>query len=375
MPPEESPQNDASVAANAVDSNKATRIADVWERVQERMGGISDEANAEVVANGGKVEPAEKQAEAEKPAAKAKPKEEPAAKEPEAGEPGHRDYAAAIARNRAIYERKEAKLVGDVQRREQAIGAAVAKYEPIHNAVQALVDSGDFDAFAAALAPTIGDPSIKDWNSLQQAALQSHGNPAIRETRKLRAQIEADKKARADQEQTAKQTAAQAAAQAQQKQWRDNIADEIATDEDAGLAALSEVDEEFSGYVFATQQKHWNDKEGVLPTKDAAEQTVRQLYAQLSKWNAWLETHKDSPFVKKILGAQPTAKAALGSGNRPNAARKGNGQFQKPPPNVSQNRTAEAAPSGRPSNEELRRLYIQRMEDAARDDARASGHR
>ncbi|HMG12337.1 MAG TPA: hypothetical protein VK571_04105, partial [Gemmatimonadaceae bacterium] len=230
----------------------------------------------------------------------------------------------------------------------------------------------DFDAFAAALSPAIGDESIKDWNSLQQAALQSHGNPAIRETRKLRAQIEADKKARAEQEQAAKQTAAQQAAQAQQKQWRENISDELSTDEDPALAALPEIDEEFAGYVFSTQQKHWNEKDEVLPTKDAAEQTVRQLYAQLSKWNGWLETHKDSPFIKKILGVQPTAKAALGSGNRPNAARKGNGQFQKPPPNVSQNRTAEAAPSERPSDDDLRRIYRQRMEDAARDDARSN---
>jgi len=353
---------------------KAAKIADVWERVQERLGGVSEEANAEVLANGGKVKPDEAApAETEKPAAKSKTKEESAKeKEPEAGEPGHRDYAAAIAKNRAIYERKEAKLVGDVQRREQAIQAAVTKYEPIYQAVQRLVDSGDFDAFAAALSPAIGDESIKDWNSLQQAALQSHGNPAIRETRKLRAQIEADKKARAEQEQAAKQTAAQQAAQAQQKQWRENISDELSTDEDPALAALPEIDEEFAGYVFSTQQKHWNEKDEVLPTKDAAEQTVRQLYAQLSKWNGWLETHKDSPFIKKILGVQPTAKAALGSGNRPNAARKGNGQFQKPPPNVSQNRTAEAAPSERPSDDDLRRIYRQRMEDAARDDARSN---
>ena len=351
---------------NATDQGRAVSVAEAWSKVQASIGEIDPEDNKAVLAAGGKLPAKEEPA---KPAAKT----EPSAEEPvEKTANGQRDYVQGLASLREQFKRKEQKLEASFVPREQAIQAAVAKYEPIHRAVQALVDSGDFDGFAEAISSAVGDETIKSWNDLQQAALQSHGNPAIREVRKVKQQLAAKERAEQAAAEQAKQNQQAQAQQAAARQWQEQLSDEIAGDEDAALPGLLETDEEFPKYVYALQQSHYREKNGeVLPTRDAVEKTLRGLHGKWKHWGEFFEKHSESPLVQKILGVQAAAKKpAPGPGNR-SAARQGNGQFQKKPaPNVSQNRTAEASASGRLSDSELKKRFARQMEEAARTDPR-----
>jgi hypothetical protein len=349
---------------NATDQGRAVSVAEAWKAVQDKLGEIKPEDNKAVLDAGGKLPTKEEPA---KPA----PKPEPEAdEEPAATGNAQRDYVKGLAALRGQFERKHQKLDADMSARERAIQGAVQKYEPIHRAVSALLDSGDFDGFAEAISSAVGDDSIKTWNDLQQAALQSHGNPAIREVRKVKQQLAAKERADAAALEQARANQQAQAQQAQIRQWQETVSDEIASDEDPALPGLLEVDEDFAKYVFATQQNHYRQKNGeVLPTKAAAEQTLKGLYVKWQQWGEFFEKHKASPFVQKISGVQAAdKKPAPGTGNR-SAARQGNGQFQKKPaPNVSQNRTAEASATGRLSDAEIKRKWAREMEQAARSD-------
>ena len=121
-------------------------------------------------------------------------------------------------------------------------------------------------------------------------------------------------------------------------------------------------------------QLHGLQTDPEAETKAAAEQTLKGLYSKWKQWGDFFEKHKASPLVQKISGVQVAdQKPAPGTGNR-SAARQGNGQFKKPAPNVSQNRTAEASASGRLSDAELKRRFAREMEQAAKTDPRFGAH-
>lgn len=359
-----------AVISNATDQDRARSVQETLAKVKAELGEVT-EAEDEAVRAGAAPRP-------DKEGAEAKPKDE--AKKVEKAKPEKedevtdRDFTKGLKSVRARYARKEEQLEASYQQKivagEQRIQQAVTKYKPLHDAAEAF-DSGDLDGFAEAIARYKGDDSIKDWNALQQAAIQAHANPAIREVRKLRRENEAKERNLSEANRLHAQRQQQEQAQAAQKQWIETLADDLTSDEDAALPAILEVNPEFTQFVFAEQDRHFKAEETrgeVLPAKEAAEVALRQLYAKWKSWGDIFEAHKDSAFLKKIFGDQAAAKKpASGTGNRSSAA-KGKEPQKRVPPAVSQNRTAEASAYGRPSDDDLKRKFARQMDEAARAD-------
>jgi len=338
-----------AVNPNETDQGRAVSVSEAWETVRAKLG------------DDGEAEPAEATPEkSAPPKAAAKPDPEP---EPANGE---RDYVKGLAALRRKFERKESELNTSVAAREEQIQAVVKRYQPLHRAAQA-IESGDFDAIAEALAEFIGDDQIKDWNALQGAALQARNNPAIREVRKLRQETERERARVAEMQKTQQNEQRTAAQRREEAQWIESVSDDLTTDADPGLAALVEITPGISQSIFAVQRDHHKATGEVLPASEAAAVALKDLYAYHQKWTKYFAENADSAFVRKISGSQTAAKSASGSASQ-NGARKGNGQFKRPPPNVSQNRTSEASAPARLSDAELRKRFARQMEDAAKQD-------
>jgi len=344
---EVAPSLEIATDPNSTDQERSISVSEAWEAAREKVGDAPDPEEAAPAAPKAKAAPAEEPEEGDKPKAE-------------------RDYVAGLSALRRKYERKEQQLSSAMAEREKQIQNVVQRYQPLHRAAQA-AESGDFDAIAQAFGEFLGDDQIKDWNALQGAALQSRNNPAIREVRKLRQEAERERAARAEQQTRTAEEQKTAAQRHEEAQWLESVSDDLTTDADPGLAGLLEINPGIAQTIFAVQRDHHKATGEVLPTSEAAAVALRDLHTYHTKWAQWFASNAGSPFVRKISGSQTAAKSASGSTSQ-NGARKGNGQFKRPPPNVSQNRTSEASAPARLSDSELKKRFAKQMEDAARQD-------
>lgn len=368
---------------NSINQTRAQRIAASMQAAIAEVGEVSPEQRArEMAGEQPDLKPAavetEEGAEAEakpepaKPAkGKAKPKEEEPEPPPVAAE-------APIGVHELVHERRQLRAKHDARMRQveqeraserQALQGHVERLRPAQEAFDA-IEAGDMDAFAAAYSKARGGEA-KGWNDIVDEITKAQGLPMYKEVRKLKAEQRArDDAEKQRQEQQRQQLQQQQRAQ-QEQQWLAGISNELATDEDPALAEISDVDPHFSRQVFGLQLAH-NQSEGeILPTRIASERVLSNLYKNLTTWSSFFQKHAASPFIQKITGVRPPPpkkgekSSASSDGESGTADRNGvRPRAAKPPPAVSQNRTAEASAMGRLSRREAISTFANRINAA-----------
>lgn len=367
---------------SSLNTSRAQRIQQAMNAAVSEVGVVSPEQRAAEMA--GEQPRHEKGAEAteEEPAepqetapAKAKGKKE-AKTEPEAPAapaetvPGVHELVHERRKLRSSYEARNKQLEADYQGRLANLQQHATRLQPLHEAGESLL-AGDFDGFAAAIGKAKGLTEVTDWNSLVNEATKVAGNPMYREVRTLKEQQRASQELLQRQHQAAQQQAQQQARAAQEQQWVASIADDLTSDEDAAVSEIVDLDPNFAQHIYGTQRAHHGEAGEILPAREAAEKVLAPLWKNVSAWNAFFTKHAASPFIQKITGVRPApakkADKGTASPNGESGTTDRNGVRQraaKPPPAVSQNRTAEASAQGPMSGSAIKRLFAERMNAA-----------
>lgn len=313
----------------------------------------------------------------EKPAAaKAKEEPEPETEEGDEQEAAGRSVGEAVIHERAklreTFSKKAKALEATYAQKEQQIQGAIAKLRPLHEAAMA-VEAGDFEGIAKALAAYAGIDTVKSWDDLQQEALKSAANPAYRETRKLRQEMEQQKAQQARQQHEAQQRYQQQQRAQQEGAYLNQIEEDLSEDIDQALADLLDVRPNIKNDIYQHIARHYQSTGGeVLPNRDAAEGWLKLVHQDVQQWQDYFERNKDSALVKKIAASfqKPNGTAGRngenGTASRNGADREGtasrNGVRKGRRPAISQTRTSEASAAGRLSDEELIRHHAKRIE-------------
>lgn len=364
---------------SSLNTSRAQRIQQALNAAVAEVGEVSPEQRAaemagerprhEKEAEATEEESAEpKEAAPAKEKAKAKVKEEPeAAPEPAESIPGVRELIHERKKLRESHEKKARQLETDYQGRLANLQQHAQRLQPLHDAGEALL-AGDFDGFAAAIGKAKGLTEVTDWNSLVNEATKVAGNPMYREVRTLKEQQRAAQEQLRRQQEQAQQQQQQQARAAQEQQWVASIADDLTSDEDPAVSEIVDLDPQFANHVYGTQRAHHQESGEILPAREAAEKVLAPLWKNVSGWNAFFTKHAASPFIQKITGVRPApskkAEKGTASPNGESGTTDRNGVRQraaKPPPAVSQNRTAEASAQAPMSKEALKRSFAQRM--------------
>lgn len=364
---------------SSLNTSRAQRIQQALNAAVAEVGEVSPEQRAaemagtqpkhEKTAEATEEEPAEpKEAAPEKAKGEKKPKAE-AKTEPEAppeAVPGVHELVHERRKLRTNFENKHRQLEADYQGRLAQLQQHAQRLQPLHEAGESLL-AGDFDGFAAAVGKAKGLTEVTDWNSLVNEATKVAGNPMYREVRTLKEQQRAAQEQLQRQQQAALQQQQQQARAQQEQQWVASIADDLTSDEDPAVSEIVDIDPAFAQHVYGTQKAHHSEAGEILPAREAAEKVLAPLWKNVKAWNDFFTKHAASPFIQKITGVRPAPKKAekgTASPNGESGTTDRNGVRQraaKPPPAVSQNRTAEATAQAPMSRDALKRMWAEKM--------------
>lgn len=197
-------------------------------------------------------------------------------------------------------ERKEARLNKQWSEREAQVKAAEARVAQVDR-LQAAVDAGDFDGIAKALG-------VESWNDLNTVALQNMQSPLYKQQRALEAKLKAKEEADKQREtQLAQQR--QAAEQAQAiAEWKKDLAAEVSNDSEPAVAALLKARPGLVDNLFAIQQHSFHTNEDAPSAREAVEQLLPAIWAEHQTWTKFFEEHKDSKFLRSLLGIRSAPK-------------------------------------------------------------------
>lgn len=360
--------------AKRIEQALASAVAEVGEvSPEQRASEMAGERPARKETEATEEEAAETQ-EAAPPApakGKGKAKAEPEAPAPPAETvPGVHELVHERRKLRTGYETKHKQLEADYQGRLANLQQHAQRLQPLHEAGEALM-AGDFDGFAAQVGKAKGLTEVTDWNSLVNEATKVAGNPMYREVRTLKEQQRIRDEQIQRHQQAQQQQQQQQARAAQEQQWVSSIADDLTSDEDPAVGEIIDLDPQFAQHVYGTQKSHHSQAGEILPAREAAEKVLAPLWKNVSAWNAFFTKHAASPFIQKITGVRPApskkADKGTASPNGESGTTDRNGVRQrvaKPPPAVSQNRTAEPAAQVPMSRDAIKRQWAERMNAA-----------
>lgn len=308
-------------------------------RVESREKGVEPPPVAEETSVEEQGEPAEQKEEPPPAAAEAEAEEEEA--EPE-GKPKPSDWVAfrkhkkRLAAREAELEKKaaakEAELAGKV---DALAKQAAERLAPLDEARKA-IESGDFDALAAALGKASGQ-EISTWNDLNKLVVQRFASPEYDQVLKLKREQENLRRELQEKQRREQMTATQAQQEQARANYMRELTEELGASEDDAVKAFA-ADQSFVRAVFSEQSAAYNQQAGTTITVDeAAKRAIAKARASYDE-------------LHKIFGDQapnPEAPAAT----------------RRKPRTVPNRRAVEASPTKQFATEaELRKHFIQRLE-------------
>lgn len=191
---------------------------------------------------------------------------------------------------------------------EQALNQKTQELEPVRQALK-LFEAGDLDGFATQLGAMAKDPSIKDWNTLNAAALNAVSNPMYKRMRQLERQSEERAQEMAQQARAQDAQRAEAAKAQEIVGWKQSLADEANSDEDPAIGNLLTTRPQMVDALFNIQQNHYHATGGdLLPARDAAAQLLKNVREDFKFWSTYFEEHGESPLVEELLNGDQAPK-------------------------------------------------------------------
>lgn len=199
------------------------------------------------------------------------------------------------------FQRRDQQWQANVAQREAQIQAASQEHEPMRAAIK-LFEAGDLDGFATQLGLIAKDPSIKNWNGLNEAAINAVSNPMYKRMRQLERQTEERQAELAKQHTQYQAQQAQAAKDQEIANWKSSLADEANSDEDPAIGNLLTSRPQMVDALFSIQQRHFHESGGdTLPVRDAAIKLLSNVREDYKFWSAYFEEHSESDALSELL--------------------------------------------------------------------------